>query len=256
MPAYDPRAQQSDVESDRKGSRLSETLVRFERFQNDFKIRVLLDDVPPSPDISYTLLKGDDSASLCSFGDLFDGEMRKYPPQLLAISRIEGFALVKDLRWNDMPVIGLASSRLRTIYLDMSAFQITDNAAAKERQKMVIHHEVFHHIDVAINGPECFVRDDAWPQRRTSPSDFAPAALDFDTSGTRPGFLFGHGAPNVGEDKADVFAFCMLGPAYERILPRLQTDQLLRAKFDYMRSLVQRVAPEILTLWSQLPQCM
>jgi hypothetical protein len=253
MLAFDFRAQGTDVEPDTEGLVLSEALVRFERFQNDYNIRVLLEDVPCSTDLYYSLLKGDDSASLCSFCGLLDVEMRKYPAQLLAVSGIESVALVKDLRWNDIPVMGLASSRLRTIYFDISAFQTTDSAAANERQKLIMHHEIFHLIDVAINGPECFVRDRAWPQRRRSRSDFSPAALDFDTSGKRPGFLFGHGAPNVGEDKADVFAFCMVESAYERIIPRLQSDQLLRAKFEYMRSLVQGVVPEMETLWPQLP---
>jgi len=111
------------------------------------------------------------------------------------------------------------------------------------------HHEVFHLIDYRDDG--VVTRDPAW--EALNPPGFkyagggraalADPAMTTDPTDKVPGFVTGYSTSAVEEDKAELFAFLVVHPAY--MAKRAATDPVIRAKVARMKALLAAFCPAV-----------
>ncbi|MBC8870887.1 MAG: DUF1349 domain-containing protein [Planctomycetes bacterium] len=228
-----------------KAQDVDEIESRINKFSAECDINIAFKSVPTSDDLDFVEIgdSADDREMTEVFWRFFEPEVRKYPVAVLRKANIETFALLRSVKVNGKEIVGGAAIKLRTVYFSMRFFE-SNNAATKERNKLVIHHEIYHMLDWAINPRNRQAICDEWSRLNKPGITYKSGPLDFDTSGKIPGFLFGHTGPNAHEDMADTFAFLMVGSSFEKIENRLAKDEYLKAKFDYLKTSVRSAVPE------------
>lgn len=228
-----------------KAQDVDDVQSRINKFSDEYHIGIAFHNVPTSRELSFVKIGDDpdDQNMTEKFWRFFEPEVRKYPVALLHKANIDTFALLRTCKVKDTYAMGLAAAHLRAVYFSMQFFGRNDTAT-QVRSKLVIHHEIYHMLDWAINSGDRRRRYEEWNRLNKPGVTYKSGPLDFDLSGRIPGFLFGHTGPNAGEDMADTFAFLMVGSSYKKIENRLATDEYLKAKFDSLKKSLKTAVPE------------
>jgi hypothetical protein len=169
--------------------------------------------------------------ALASATVVVSDEITRLPPGLLRGAGLRHVVLVADLRQAGAPIPSLPNYR-GTLILDVGA--------PAHFLRRLVHHEVFHFVDLADD--DQLWRDEIW--QRFNPIDFRYGsggrtmrdrhAATFDAE--LPGFVSRYATSALEEDKAEVFAFLMTDP--QAMAARAQHDSRIAAKVARIRELV------------------
>ena len=170
-------------------------------------------------------------------------ELGRYPAHFLAFAQLRRVVLCGSLREDRRPIPSLPNYN-NTLLLDADA--------EEAYLRRLIHHEIFHFVDLADDGS--VLRDDAWealnePEFRYG---FGGRAMrDVATAPHPTGFVSGYATAALEEDKAETFAEMMWAPAaaHERALG----DAVLQAKIERMRQMTEPHAPGLWTARAAAP---
>lgn len=154
-------------------------------------------------------------------------ELARHGPERFASAELRRVVLCAELREDRRPIPSLPNYN-HTLILD-----VTGEDAYLQR---LIHHELFHFIDLADDGT--VLRDDAW--EALNPPDFSYAhggramrGSEASVTPPPPGFVSGYATSAVEEDKAETFAEWIF--ARDALLARAATDPVLRAKVEQIQ---------------------
>jgi len=162
-------------------------------------------------------------------------ELAKYPSGCLGRVRMRRVLLCRDLHEGWMSIPSLPNYR-HTLLLDANA--------SSAYLRRVVHHEVFHFLDFAVD--EDLQQDPQWVSLN-------PAGFEYGGGGRvmrhvppawqveRPGFVSSYAQSALEEDKAEVFSMWMSDPAK---LHRLASDdRVVVAKMRALREQVVALCP-------------
>jgi hypothetical protein len=168
-------------------------------------------------------------------------ELARLPAALLAAAELRRVVLCGSLREDRRPIPSLPNYN-RTLLLDADA--------EETYLRRLVHHEIFHFIDLADDGS--VLRDPAWTA--LNPAGFrygqggrAMRGPEASVDPPPPGFVSGYAMASLEEDKAEVFAEMMTGAA--RLRERAARDSVLHGKIARIRELTQALASESENLW-------
>ena len=163
-------------------------------------------------------------------------ELTRLPAELLKKSGLARVMLVTDLAEERRAIPSLPNYN-RSLMLDVDA--------SPAFMRRLLHHEVFHFIDLADDGE--VLRDPAW--ERLNPPGFRygaggramrePSASAL--SREFPGFATRYAMSAIEEDKAELFAFLVTEPAALRDMAR--EDAHLAAKIAALQACLARLVP-------------
>jgi hypothetical protein len=192
-------------------------------------------------------IRGDPAPAdaLEAYAPILARELRKYPVPLLRRSGIREILLCRRLEADGAPAGGLSTPQeiAKRLYLN-----VEDPKRNDERLRRVLHHEVFHFIDVAIGKEICAYAE--WESLNAEGFGYGAggrgALEDPDLRLPHrelPGFLNRYAMAGPEEDRAEVFAAMMVCfPAMEA---RAERDPILRAKMARIERIVRALCPEI-----------
>jgi hypothetical protein len=189
--------------------------------------------------LRYEFLPAGDYPALDRYLQLFEEEIRKYPPGFFSKKQIRGIALVRRLFRGEVPTEGAYSPGLRVMLFDV--LRSADNEA---KQRHSIHHEIFHmmafqpppseelaaanwsalNIEGFVYGRQNFSRRAINPLNR-----FAPHQL---------GFVTDYGMESPEEDQAEIFACLMQAKHYRLVTQWQENDAYLRQKVRAIKAFV------------------
>ncbi len=175
--------------------------------------------------------------------DFFADEFCRYPPELIARTKLKRVVFCKRLAFDGQLRNAIPDYEHDALYYDVSRGNHSRNY-----QRSVIHHEFFHVIDYQDDGD--VYRDERWAKMlpldfrygrggRGSQNDSKMSLFDESV----PGFLTHYSTTGVEEDKAELFAHMIINPAY--VAERSAKEPLLQAKVDRMKSLLSEFCPEM-----------
>lgn len=181
-----------------------------------------------------------DKKRIMAFVAVFIREWNKYPVDFIGRSGLKSVALAKGLNYAGFTVGGLADLLGTTLVMNI------DYADDDETEAYLLHHELFHYIDVARMGLD-FSKDPEW--KKLNPAKFSylgsgvamlRKTADLQALHPREGFITLYSTSAVEEDKAEVFAY-IFSPSRAREAEKFcKEDALLRKKFDYMKNVYLR----------------
>ena len=191
-------------------------------------------------------IENDDIKELSAFLNLFIDEWNKYPVSWVKNSNLKAIAFVKNLR-----VVGQFRSAMPDAYGEVLYYDIGYAYAGDTYQKMVIHHEYYHMIEENYFG-SMYYKDEEW-------DSFNPPDFEYGEGGSsayeeenysnkehpRQGFIDNYSMYGLEEDKAQVYAYIMTTPLYNKLMKWIETDTILAKKVRYMKKFMQKHSPEI-----------
>ena len=184
-----------------------------------------------------------DEASVRSYASIFAFEMAMYPPEVIRKSRLKAVVFCKNLSFAGQHRTAVPDFEHDTLYLDVTRGRHDDRYVRK-----VIHHEIFHIIDLRDDGR--LYEDERWAGLNPPGFKYGPggAKLQDDPTVTttgkdEPGFVNRYAASGVEEDKAEVFAHMMVEP--KAVAARLEKDKYVRAKVERMRELLSAFSAQM-----------
>ena len=193
---------------------------------------------------SYGAITGDgvNEKQLQQYLEVFLPEIDLYPSELLVGAKIKQIVLCRGLKFAGQKRGAIPSWENDTLYYDVLSQE------KAEYKQVVIHHELFHMVDLQDDGQ--VYRDDSW--RRIVPETFPYGSGGRNAQGDStmtlltkavPGFVSKYATTGIEEDKAETFAHMILHPRYmER---RAKEEGLLQAKMFQMKRLLKVFCPEM-----------
>lgn len=178
------------------------------------------------------------------YARLLYGELSFYPDALVTRMGLRRIVLCADLTVDGLPRGGLSYKENGTLFLEASR-----GASVPIYQQKVIHHELFHMIDI-IDGRrdgELVYADKEW----TNLNSGGRKAYTGETEGLAndetawhlfiesPGFITHYSTIDVAEDKAEVYANMITLPSWVQYLGTL--DGVVEAK----RKLMMRILEDV-----------
>jgi hypothetical protein len=177
-----------------------------------------------------------DEANVNSYAAIFAFEMSLYPPEVVKKARLKAVVFCKNLSFAGQHRTAVPDFEHDTLYLDVTRGRHDDRYVRK-----VIHHEIFHIIDLRDDG--YLYQDERWAGLNPPGFKYGPggAKLQDDPTVTitgrdEPGFLNRYAAAGVEEDKAELFAHMIVEP--KAVATRAEKDKYVRAKVERMRELL------------------
>lgn len=195
-------------------------------------------------DCRYGKIRGQavSQKQLDNYLKVFLPEIKLYPPKLVEKAKVRRIVLCCDLHFAGQKRSAIPSWENETMYYDVVSWATTSY------KQLVIHHELFHMIDVHDDGR--IYQDDAWA--RLLPDSFQYGTGGRNAQGDRTmshltdkvaGFLSKYATTGIEEDKAETFAHMLLHPRY--LDQRAETEALLAAKMFYMRRLLKQFCDDM-----------
>lgn len=183
-----------------------------------------------------------DPSALRRYEPLFAREFGRHPVALVRRVGLKRVVLCRDLAFAGQKRAAVPDFGSDTLYLD-----VLRGADRPGYQRVVLHHEFFHLIDLRDDGR--LYADPAWAA--LNPKGFRYGTGGKNAQGRRgtavltdryPGFLNHYGTTGVEEDKAELFARSLTDPEF--VARRLRVDPVLRAKARRLRETLRRFCPE------------
>ncbi|HEY5928162.1 MAG TPA: hypothetical protein VIV11_41025 [Kofleriaceae bacterium] len=155
----------------------------------------------------------------------------RYPSSVRKAARLERVAFCRTIHYvgKDHGPAGLADPNTHRIYIGVEYFRTAHHTFSIEH---AVHHEVFHLLDFATNGPRA-VADYEW-------AALNPKGFEYTESGgekREPGFVNTYAQTDAVEDRASTFEYLMVRP--DELCAMADDDAVLARK---VRLLWQRVA--------------
>ena len=182
-------------------------------------------------------------AELQPYLDFFVDEFCRYPPELIARTKLKRVVFCKRLAFDGQLRNAIPDYEHDTLYYDVSR-----GSHSRDYRRSVIHHEFFHVIDYQDDGD--VYRDDRWT--KMLPGDFRYGRGGRESQNDSkmslfnesvPGFLTHYATTGVEEDKAELFAHMIINPAY--VAERSAREPLLQVKVDRMKTLLSEFCPRM-----------
>jgi len=168
------------------------------------------------------------------------GELLLYPRKVVDLCNIKTVSLCNNLSVNGQLRSAVPDFEHCTLHLD-----IAQNDSEADYPAHVLHHELFHFIDLKDDGK--LYTDDRW-------AAINPAGFRYKGGGARvrwqsrtlkptPGFVSFYAMASVEEDKAETFAYMMV--QYKRTILRSNEDPVLKKKIIAIEELLKQFCPEL-----------
>jgi hypothetical protein len=185
---------------------------------------------------------------------LFLEEFSKYPTEFVKASKLKTVAIVQDL--------AVGGQRRAAVPLAHSEMLMYDVNYLYNRLYMryVVHHEYYHMLEEQWNGSFYF-KDPKWAAFNETDFKYGPGGAEAYNKGgdlvsptfPRKGFITGYSLYGLEEDKADTWANLFIPEYWRRIEPVLATDEIIRAKVDYLKAFAKSKCPAMDdTYWKSL----
>jgi hypothetical protein len=211
-----------------------------EELRASHEVEILHVREPFRIELGYRTLQGTDAPEtpLSAATVVVADELGLYPPELVRKSMLRRVALCGTLLENGAPIPSLPNYQ-RTLLLDV--------AAEPDFLRRLLHHEVFHFVDLADDGEVLW--DPAWERLNAPGFAYGRGGRDMREPGASaltdalPGFLTRYATSALEEDKAETFAFLMVQP--ELVATRAATDPVLAAKVQRIREIVAALEPSM-----------
>jgi hypothetical protein len=167
--------------------------------------------------------------------DILERELAHYPAGCLNRVRMRRVLLCRDLHEGWMPIPSLPNYR-RTLLLDANA--------TSTYLRRVVHHEVFHFVDFAMD--EDLQRDPQWASLNPAGFEYGGGGrvmryVPRDWQREQRGFVSSYAQSALEEDKAEVFSMWMSDPAKLRRLAL--DDRVIAAKTEALRQQMVALCP-------------
>jgi hypothetical protein len=188
--------------------------------------------IPTSTSFSYSQLLDIDNQAATQQVEAIQNVLSKYPDGLLNKSGMKGILLVKNLAWGGQFQVALPDV-YQSGYLIISIDDVYANAQDGQYITYVVHHEIGHFIQRAINlkGND----DGDWLACGTQINQYAKGGLAFNGEGRdawaihpEDGFVTSYSTASLAEDIAEVHA--QLRTAPERLYSLTEKDKILSCK--------------------------
>jgi hypothetical protein len=177
------------------------------------------------------------------YARLFAREFGLYPVDLIKRSELKRVVFCEQLSFDGQLRAAVPDFEHDTLYLD-----VTRGGYDRGYLREVLHHEFYHIIDFKDDGQ--LYTDDVWTALNARGFKYGTGGKNAQNSPEMgvltdryPGFLDHYCTTGVEEDKAEVFAYLMVNPAY--VKKRCEKDAVLAAKVKRMRELMVSFCPQI-----------
>ena len=130
-------------------------LVNRIKERNSLLVFYQQEDIPPPnpPTVDYNAVSDAEYRKLLTYMELLQCELNKIPKQTAINSGLRVICLIKDFEIENKIIDGLAIEKI--LFLDC----MRPNT---DQKRHVVHHEFFHVLDKAYNGPDATTNDPAW----------------------------------------------------------------------------------------------
>jgi hypothetical protein len=174
---------------------------------------------------------------------ILNSEWSRYPPDLVKRAGIRRIILCEGLRLGDQLRAAIPDFESGDLYLDVAR-----GSAAPGYQREVIHHELFHVIDLRDDG--LLYADPAWSALNAPGFQYGNGGVsaqgDAWSAVLNPnlaGFLNTYSMTGVEEDKAEIYANLIVNRKFvEAVAVR---DAVVRAKVERMKGLMRGFSSEV-----------
>ncbi len=216
------------------------------QLNHDLGISVTLDstELPLAPwDLDFQPVDPMDPA-LPAYLRMLHQELRKYPPELLALSGVQHILLVRDLSIAGQPRLAVPDYVRDVLIYDIAHFDMAFN-------RHVVHHEFYHQLEARLYGTP-FYRDPLWlplkPDgfRYGKGGAYARASSHAAFSHPMQGFINRYAMSGLEEDKAELWTLLWADASWQQTYPLLQQDALLREKLQLLVYQISCQEPAVL----------
>lgn len=202
-----------------------------------YSISVAYPQVRPSAfkSVTFDSLSASDSPALEKYSWLLAEEFNKYPKDFIARIGLKTIALVKNIKYEGDARTAIPDYKAGILFLD-----IIEGAAANGFGRHVMHHEIYHFAEAALNG-DPFFKDPAWAALNKigftygQGGAYARGKDQAVLTHPSPGFVDKYAQSGLEEDKAEIFA-CLMVPVEARRLAQMAADDpILAAKAKFIQ---------------------
>ncbi|WP_440055121.1 putative zinc-binding metallopeptidase [Pseudoalteromonas sp. T1lg65] len=198
-------------------------------------------------DIRYQLVGVKQQVHLATYLKLFEEEISKLPKAVLELAGLETVAFVLALQIGTQPRAAVPDYIHEVLYYDIMAI-------GDDYRRHVIHHEFYHMLEQQVYGSAYF-RDPNW-------LDINPQGFEYGAGGQfarnaevavfnnpAPGFINQYAMSGVEEDKAEIWAVIWSKASWDKVLPIVKQDPLVREKVTLLIAQLQCMLPELELTW-------
>lgn len=219
----------------------SRILFNADQIRQSTGLNLIFEDVPPveKPVQAFQKAELADYGRLSYYIQLFQQEIKKYPPDFFSRLKLRDVVFVKKLFYQDRPADGAYDAVHNRIYLDFLR-----SGGNRLSQQHNIHHELFHVIDVQSG--EIWEKED-WNQLNSDGFKYSKEAEKNQNPLTDrlhifdnpvKGFMTPYSQTSEKEDKAELFA-CLMMESQNKLLNRWSKDDLvLQSKISHLKNLL------------------
>lgn len=215
-------------------------------------IELLTKNIPESENIEkhikYDPLEEIDQKELDRYLKLIKPEIEKYSSKFLHNVGLRRISFVKNLRVhneisNTFPLVHSSTDTQTKQYI----IDIINGNEFPEYQIKCFHHELFHLIEININGVYKYY-DKTWIGLNPSGFKYGQGGayahtIDNWENKVHPseGFITSYAMLGVDEDRAETFAYVMTDHLQEDLNKYMKEDKILRNKVNYLKQFIDKL---------------
>jgi hypothetical protein len=213
-------------------------LTRLQRLCDEHSIELIFEPDAFPIEQRHPLIECDyaEEDEINEFAAVLVTELEIYPPRFMAATELRRIVICDRLTRGDAKPGAMVDLSNDTLYFDVLAF-----GWSPRRERMAIHHELFHIVDYRDDG---IIYDDAeWKNLNPSSFQYGEGGKDYlkqlpypFPAVRTPGFISGYSKSGVEEDKAEIYARLIVRHDYVEL--RAREDPVIRAKVKMMKSLL------------------
>lgn len=227
------------------GQTQADAFGKLSKIEQAYHIEILTTGMTLPVKTTYGLIEGKpaEGKELENYIGVFTPEFTLYPTSLVKLSRLKRIVICNELSFAGQRRNAIPDFEHDTLYLDPSR-----GSYSPPYMRKVIHHEFFHIIDYLDDGK--LYQDERWSSLNPPSFNYGSGGINAQnlsfsslTTDKLPGFLNYYSMTGVEEDKAELFAYLIIDPAY--VEQRIKTDAVLGAKVKLMMELLHTFCPDL-----------
>ena len=217
--------------------------------QSVYGIQVCMDATLP-PIVSASALSSADNTELLQALTQFQTELQRFPVDYVKNWKLQTVYFSKNIKMLGQSVSGLS--------IGGSSLVIYELYVTASYRQLLIHHEIFHHLDSLHSGIRIFY-DDVWDSYNVRGNLYdgsyaSCSAGGGSTAHPMTGFLNNYSFCSMTEDKAEVYSLQFNGVTNTAINNYIsEGDTVLQKKVNHVRKMAGYFSPNInLNFWNTL----
>lgn len=229
------------------------------QIEDEHSIRVYYAKKPVFPWFmyGYKIAPKSDYEYVLKYLKMLQPELAKYPDGFLEKVQIERIVICKKVSTSWQSKCGLADPVQKTVFLCYPGLPYYDIPYLKK----VVHHEIYHVMELTFNGLRHYRKDPAWVALNEDGFKYSKRKFRYGAGVSDPnkfyypaeGFISQYAMTSPMEEKAEVYSTLFVESLNRCAYRWMEEDEVLRNKVGYMKEFLSQQCDEMTDdFWERL----